>query len=144
MTDRMIPQMTKVGEEHGIKFSYGGRVGNTFDSHRLIWKAREEGGSELQDRVVESVFKAYFEEEKSLGEAEVLAMCAKRAGMEDYAAESVLEDRSYVGREEVEMEMASFRQKWDCRGVPLFVVDGKHPLSGAQSPESFLEVFDML
>lgn len=56
--DAMIPRMTETGRAVGINFSYGGYTGNTFDSHRLIWKAREEGGSALQDKVVESLFKA--------------------------------------------------------------------------------------
>jgi predicted DsbA family dithiol-disulfide isomerase len=30
------------------------------------------------------------------------------------------------------------------RGVPLFIVNGKYPLSGAQPKEAFLEAFDML
>jgi hypothetical protein len=45
----------------GVQFSYGGFVGNTFDSHRLIClvKARQEGGSQLQD------FSAHFEMNKA-------------------------------------------------------------------------------
>ena len=53
----MIPRMRAVAREHGIEMEYGGHVGNTFDSHRLIWAAREEGGSALQDKVVEELFK---------------------------------------------------------------------------------------
>ena len=71
--DGMIGQMKAVGRDVGIDFSYGGRVANTLDSHRLIWYARERGGSELQDRMVEELFRAYFTQEKSLGEREVLA-----------------------------------------------------------------------
>jgi len=56
--DTMIPRMLQMGLSEGIRFSFGGYTGNTFDSHRLIWKAREEGGSEMQDKVVESLFKA--------------------------------------------------------------------------------------
>ena len=40
----MIPRMKGVAAEHGIEIQYGGTVGNTFDSHRLIWLAREVGG----------------------------------------------------------------------------------------------------
>eukprot|EP00956_Cyclotella_meneghiniana_P040687 scaffold202735_cov23-Cyclotella_meneghiniana.AAC.1 len=58
--------MKGVAAEHGIEMEYGGTVGNTFDSHRLIWLAREVGGSELQDSVVERLFKAYFVENKSI------------------------------------------------------------------------------
>merc|ERR1712160_77966 len=80
--DAMLPRMIQTGLFVGIKFSYGGYTGNTFDSHRLIWKAREEGGSMLQDKLVEILFKAYFEEEKCIGEQSVLMNCAERAGMD--------------------------------------------------------------
>merc|ERR1712176_447227 len=68
MVERMVPNMKKVGKEHGINFSYGGYVGNTFDSHRFIWQSRETGGSAMQDKMVEALFAAYFEEEKSMGD----------------------------------------------------------------------------
>jgi len=136
-----ISDMKRIGAAEKIDFSYSGFIGNTLDSHRLIWKAREEGGSDLQDRVVESVFKAYFEEEKSLGEPSVLKECAERAGMD---VSSVLRDGTDAGRREVEEEMEDFRTRFSCSGVPLFVVDGTYVLSGAQPPEAFLETFSKL
>ena len=32
----MLKRMIPVGEKEGIKFSYGGNIANTFNSHRLI------------------------------------------------------------------------------------------------------------
>uniref|UniRef100_A0A7S2GZG4 DSBA-like thioredoxin domain-containing protein n=1 Tax=Helicotheca tamesis TaxID=374047 RepID=A0A7S2GZG4_9STRA len=136
----MVPYMKSVGEECGIKFSYGGHVGNTFDSHRLIWKAREDGGSDLQDKMVESLFKAYFEDEKSLGEDQVLKECCE----EVFGNTSTIMEDSSIGNEEVMQEMEYFRNKYHVRGVPFFVVDGKYELSGAQPSEAFLEIFEQL
>mmetsp|Transcript_14228 Transcript_14228/g.21705 ORF Transcript_14228/g.21705 Transcript_14228/m.21705 type:complete len:141 (-) Transcript_14228:186-608(-) len=138
----MIPYMKQVGKSVDINFSYEGNIGNTFDSHRLIWKAREEGGSELQDRMVESLFQAYFEEEKSLGDVRVLKDCAKRAGMSTDVAEALLDGD--MGSEEVKQEQGEGRSKWKCQGVPLFVIDNKLTLSGAQPPEEFLSIFQTL
>lgn len=140
----MFPNLTRVGREEGIDFSYGGHIGNTFDSHRLIWKAREEGGSDLQDQVVESLFKAYFEEEKSMGDWSVLRECAERAGMKTAGSVLSEEGGGDVGRAEVEGEMREYRVGYRATGVPLFVVDGKYALSGAQPPEAFLELFARL
>jgi len=138
---QMVPQMKEVGKSVDIKFSYGGSIGNTLDSHRLIWKAREEGGSELQDKMVESLFRAYFEEEQSLGEKDVLKNCANRAGMPMDVTEALLNDSS-VGEEEVKFEETKYRSKWKCQGVPLFVIDNKYTLNGAQPPEEFLAAFE--
>lgn len=55
-TARMIPHMQEVGRAEGITFSYGGDMGNTLDSHRLIELAAEQG---KQDQMVEALFKRY-------------------------------------------------------------------------------------
>jgi len=137
----MIPRMRAVAREHGIEMEYGGHVGNTFDSHRLIWAAREEGGSALQDKVVEELFKAYFERNESLGERDVLGRCAAAAGMD--GGDALLDDDAR-GAEEVRREVRAYGQAYGCRGVPMFVIDGKYGLSGAQEPDAFLRAFDRL
>jgi len=142
--DAMIPRMVQTGRSVGINFSYGGYTGNTFDSHRLIWRAREDGGSELQDRVVESLFKAYFEDEQSMGETAVLVACAKRAGMDEAGARDFLEDASSPGTREVQQEMDGFRRRYRVSGVPFFVFNDKHSMSGAQPAMEILSVFKKL
>mmetsp|Transcript_11204 Transcript_11204/g.19147 ORF Transcript_11204/g.19147 Transcript_11204/m.19147 type:complete len:154 (+) Transcript_11204:373-834(+) len=141
MVQRMIPQMKAVAEEYGIKMEYGGHIGNTFNSHRLIWKAREVGGSDLQEKVVESLFKAYFEENRSLGEQTVLEDCASRAG---YSDSSGFLSNSELGKHEVKDEMQQFGRDFQCTGVPMFIIDGKFVLNGAQESDQFLRVFAKL
>lgn len=144
--DAMLPQMIQTGLSVGIRFSYGGFTGNTFDSHRLIWKARKEGGSELQDKVVESLFKAYFEEEKSIGETSVLVECAKRAGMGESGVREFLEDTngSASGAKEVQEELDEYRRNYRVSGVPFFVFNDKYSMSGAQPATEILSVFKKL
>jgi len=137
----MVPYMAGVGKEAGIDFSYGGYIGNTFDSHRFIWQARETGGSTLQNRMVDALFAAYFEKEQSMGEPAVLKACAEQAGMPADVTEALLNDPR-IGEAEVEKERRHFRSKWNCTGVPLFIVDGRFPLSGAQPAEAFDVVFE--
>lgn len=137
---QIVPYMVGVGKQHGIEFSYGGHIGNTFDSHRLLTAAYKEGGAALQDKLVEELFKAYFEQEKSMGEAAVLATCAEKAGMKDTAA-AVLADESLMA-EETQAEMRQYGRA--VSGVPFFIVDGAYALSGAQEPEAFLDLFKKL
>ena len=132
----MVPRMVETGKQEGIAFSYGGNIGNTFDSHRLAYQAREEGGSELQDRVMELLFKAYFEQEKSMGDPNVLAEVVAKSGMT--TGDKVLTDARFRSNE-VHEEMANYGRH--VRGVPFFIIDEKYALSGAQEAESFLEVF---
>jgi len=142
--DAMLPRMIQTGLSVGIKFSYGGYTGNTFDSHRLIWKAREEGGNELQDKVVESLFKAYFEEEKSMGDRDILVDCAKRAGMVESDVRDFLEDAKGPGAQEVHKELDGYGQKHRVSGVPFFIFNDKHSMSGAQPATEILSVFRKL
>ena len=135
----MVPRMIETGKSEGIEFSYGGSIGNTFDSHRLAFQAREEGGSALQDKVMELLFQAYFEKEKSMGDLNVLSDVAARAGMSTGPA--VVEDPSFRA-EEVNAEMVSYGRH--VRGVPFFIIDEKYALSGAQEAATFLEVFERI
>jgi len=146
MVRSMIPKMKATAMEHGIRMEYGGYVGNTFDSHRLIWKAREVGGSELQDKVIEQLFHAYFVDNESLGERAVLEGCAARAGLPSQSSmgDFLADDSDKSGTEEVQREMQDYGRAYQCTGVPMFIVDGKAKLNGAQEPDAFLRVFGQL
>ena len=143
--DAMLPQMKETGLKEGINFSYGGYTGNTFDSHRLIWKAKEVGGIDLQDKVVESLFKAYFEEEKSMGDLSVLIDCANRVEgmMDDVSVKEYLEE-SNNGKNETLKELEEYRRVYGVSGVPFFIFNDKYSLSGAQPPDEILSVFKKL
>ncbi len=96
----------------------------------------------MQDKVVDQIFRAYFEEEKSLGETSVLEECASAAGI--VGSIDFLSDPD-AGAEEVRGEMREYDPRsFRCSGVPVFVVDGKHALSGAQESDAFLRVFGKL
>jgi len=139
---KMIPRMKATALEHGINMNYGGTVGNTFDSHRLIWLAREVGGSELQDKVVESLFKAYFEDNKSIEERDVLQECAVESGLGDECREML--SSVAMGCDEVMREKEEYGRAFQCSGVPMFIVNGQFVLHGAQEDTAFLRVFGKL
>jgi predicted DsbA family dithiol-disulfide isomerase len=143
MVATMIPKMRNVAQEYDIELKYDGYVGNTFNSHRLIWKAWEVGGSELQDKVVNMLFKAYFEENKSLGELTVLEECGKDAGLDEQLLHEFLSNAK-LGTTEVRQEMQEYGRAFQCTGVPMFIVDGTVKLSGAQEPNSFIRLFESL
>lgn len=140
--DGMVSRMKATAAEHGISMNYGGTVGNTLDSHRLIWLAEKVGGSEMQDKVVESIFKAYFTDNKSIETKEVLQACADEVGLGEKCRELFADDT--MGRSEVEQEKQEYGQSFQCTGVPMFVVDGKYVLNGAQEDTAFLRLFSRL
>lgn len=138
---QMLPMMVKVGEAEGIAFSYGGKTGATMSSHRLAQWAFNRGGTAMQGRLMEEMFKDYFEREQFLGDAGVLARAAVRAGVCVREEEAVSFLNTDALRAEVEADVKAFAAKFRISGVPFFVIDGKYSISGAQEAEAFVEVF---
>jgi predicted DsbA family dithiol-disulfide isomerase len=137
---RMIPMMAAVGASLSppVKFSYGGNIGHTRDSHRLAEWAMATGGWRAQHELMEAMMQAYFVNEKSMGEHSVLVECATKAGLDAEEAARVLRDDEYG--DEVDEGAAKWMYEHGIRGVPFFrVQDGLYEASGAQDEAWFVE-----
>ena len=134
----IIERLTAVGKDAGINFSFGGKTGNTRDSHRLLAFGKTKG-AEVQTRVVEELFKSYFEEEGDITSHDVLTEAGARAGLEEAEVKSWLE--SGKGGEEVDKDVAEAQIR-GVSGVPNFVLQGKYEIGGAQDAEAFVKVFE--
>ena len=110
-------RLTALGKDAGIDFSFGGKTGNTRDSHRLVELGKAKG-ADVQTRVVEELFKSYFEEEGDITSNEVLRQAGVRAGLEEVEVKNWLEcDR---GGDEVDKKVAEAQIR-GVSGVPNFV-----------------------
>eukprot|EP00802_Teleaulax_amphioxeia_P020885 Tamp_21193.p1 GENE.Tamp_21193~~Tamp_21193.p1 ORF type:complete len:184 (+),score=69.25 Tamp_21193:279-830(+) len=136
----MLPRMTEAFAKVGIKYSIGGDTGNTFDSHRLIYYAGTKG---KQDAMVEELFANYFVEEKFIGDRAVLLAAAEKCGLDKEEAAKILDDHNAF-RREVEEEKRQYGRQFGVRGVPFFIVNKEEGVSGAQPPETFVEIFNGL
>ena len=130
-------RVAKAGESDGLVFAFDRieRTPNTFDAHRLIWFAGQQG---CQDEVAEALFHSYFTKGSEIGNPGSLAEVASGCGL---------------NREEVERFLASDRAVQDVRaeeamghrlgirGVPYFVLNGSISISGAQPPDIFVSAF---
>jgi len=76
----MVPYMEAEGRANGINFKYGGKIGNTRDSHRLIAEAGDRGG-DMQDRLVNALFHVYFEVNDDISDKATLARIATKVGL---------------------------------------------------------------
>src|SRR5450631_4138742 len=78
-----------VGKEEGIHFAFDRieRTPNTLDAHRLIWLADKE---EVQDVVVEALFRGYFTEGRDISNRQTLIDVVAEAGLDRHKAEEVL------------------------------------------------------
>ena len=135
--NRIYDAIRRVGAAEGIDFRFDRipRTPNTLNAHRLIRLAATEG---RQDAVVEALFQAYFVEGRDIGDLAVLADIAETAGLD---ARMPLE--ADAERASVRAEDARARQM-GIQGVPCFIIDRSYAVSGAQEPEYFLPVFDLV
>jgi len=68
--------MSAYGASAGITYKFGGTVANTLQSHRVIQYFQESKGPVVADRLVNSLYRQYFEEEAHpSSDATLLAAC---------------------------------------------------------------------
>jgi predicted DsbA family dithiol-disulfide isomerase len=128
------------GKEAGINFSFGGRTGHTRDSHRLIRLAGQKG-QETQNRVVDEIFKRYFELEQDITSRTMLESAAEAAGLDGDEVKSYLD--SDHGIEEVEDEVLR-AQELGVSGVPNIRINGMFEAPGAVDPDVFKRIFEKI
>jgi len=128
--------VVEAGAEEGIGFRFDRieRVPNTFDAHRLIWMAGQDGG---QGAVVENLFRAYFIDAEDVGTPEVLQRIGVQSGLDSGRVEQLL--AGDLGRSEVLAEERESRAQ-GVSGVPTFFVSGQPVMSGAQKPDLLASV----
>ncbi|MCX4551851.1 DsbA family oxidoreductase [Streptomyces sp. NBC_01267] len=120
----------------GLGYRTEGRDhGNTFDMHRLLHFAKEQG---RQDELIGLLYRANFADEQSVfGSDEHLVELAAEAGLDAGAARTVLADpTAYADAvRDDEREAAEL----GANGVPFFVLDRAFGVSGAQPAEVFTQ-----
>lgn len=120
------------GKAVGIPFAFD-RIKlspNTLDCHRLILWSKSD---DVQDDVVERLFKAYFIDGEDLTQAETLVRISADAGMQSDLVEQLLETDSDMQKMVKQIEQA---QEMGVTGVPCFIIDQRFALSGAEKPET--------
>ncbi|MET8245497.1 DsbA family oxidoreductase [Streptomyces sp. NPDC005202] len=120
----------------GLEYRTRGRDhGNTFDMHRLLHFAKEQG---KQEELLDLLYRANFAEERSVfNDDERLVELAVAAGLDADGARKVLADPSAYA-DEVRADEREAAQL-GATGVPFFVIDRTYGVSGAQPAEVFTQ-----
>lgn len=136
--EKYMRLMSAYGEGEGIKYKFGGTVANTMHAHRLIQHFQETKGSEVADKIVDSLYRQYFEEERHPSAEGTLLRAATEAGVDEGEAKAFIEDED-EGLMEVKMlvrEQASNQ----IDAVPYIVIEGKRrdlQLEGAKEVDEY-------
>lgn len=129
-TREMIRQR---GADVGFDFGVGmrSRIYNTFDAHRLLHWAGEQG---KQKELKKALFDAYFTRGQDPSSRTVLVQVAGKVGLDEAEAVQILSSGRYA--QEVR-DMEHFYHRNGIQSVPAVIINEKHLISGGQPPEAF-------
>ena len=133
-------QIEKIGKSLGFDFNFSKseRIPNTFNAHRLLWKAREFG---IQTELSEALFKCYFTEGKDIGSKEVLLEVATKVGMDSKMIQLFLDSKE--GGQETADEEMNFIEK-SIGAVPTYFINEKYIIQGGQEPETVVSFLNKI
>ena len=130
--ERIHARVEAAGREAGIGFRFDriDRSPNTFDAHRLLCLAADQG---RQTALKEALLSAYFLEGRDVGDRATLAAIAAETGLQGDVQDWLAGDG---GTEAVRTDLAA-AVDIGISGVPFFIFAGRYAMAGAQPAEVF-------
>ncbi len=126
----------------------GKEVGVTFGNHKLLSNsrlalmaseyARDRG---LHNSFHENIFYAYFTEGLDIGHPDIIAAVAGKSGLDEKETLSAVNAGRYESRLK---EARQEGQLIGLTGVPLFIIENKYKIVGAQPIPVFRDILDQL
>jgi predicted DsbA family dithiol-disulfide isomerase len=138
--DERRAAVIEAGRSAGIEFAFEriGREPNTRDAHRLIRHAADRGKA---GPLVEALFQAHFMKGRDIGDRATLAAIAGDNGLDAAEARAFLDTERGAEAVLAEEEQA---QRLGISAVPCYIFELQYAVAGAQEPEFFLPIFDLV
>lgn len=134
---QMFSRAEKMGRDVGLVLNLENSVvANSFKSHQLLQFAKTKG---LGDEIKEALFKAHFTNAQNIDDDNTLLEIAVAVGLDKEETGKILSSEEYAHQVNQDEITAS---KLGIQGVPFFVFNNKYGISGAQSPETFLDILE--
>ncbi|MEB3218634.1 MAG: DsbA family oxidoreductase [Nostocales cyanobacterium 94392] len=136
---QMFDYARLMGEAAGVALNFENAqlAVNTTLSHRLI----ELTPSNFKNKVVEAIYKAYFEDSLNLGDIDVIVTIAKSSGIDYPELFMHLNDKNACDAIVSESDKA---RNLGINSVPFFILNNQVKINGSQSKEAFIEAFNEL
>ena len=131
-------QLRARGKEVGVVFGDLTILSNSRLALMASEYARDLG---RYDSFHQNIFHAYFTEGLDIGKADVIAAVAGKSGLDEKEMLSAVRDGRYASRLNETRKEASLI---GLTGVPLFVIENKYKIVGAQPIETFRELIDKI
>jgi predicted DsbA family dithiol-disulfide isomerase len=126
----------------------GKEVGVVFGTHTILSNSRsalmasEYARDKNQyDSFHENMFHAYFTEGLDIGKPDVITKVAGKSGLDEKETLSAVRDGRYASRLN---EARKEGQLLGLTGIPLFIIENKYQIAGAQPIETFRELLDKI
>lgn len=133
----MTTRITQQAKLAGLDFNFDYLIpANTFDAHRLLHFACDQG---LSEPMAERLFKAYFTDSNNIADKGILIRLATEVGLDPERVNGVLFSDQYADK--VRADEAFVRQL-KITSVPFFIFDNKYAVSGAQPVSAFSDVLN--
>lgn len=130
---KMTRQVTAMAAEEGLTYDLDRAVSvNTFDAHRLNQLASQH---DLGGHMHERLMKAHLCEGEVLDDLDTLLRLGVEAGLPEEETRQVLHSTRYTDQVNTDLRQA---RQLGITGVPFFVLNNTHAVSGAQSTDTFL------
>ncbi|GFZ95476.1 DSBA oxidoreductase [Paenibacillus marchantiophytorum] len=135
----MFQQVTDAGKAAGLHFDFDKvqKSPNTLKAHQLLAISP----LEIKKDLVDSMFQAYFEDGKDVGDLEVLLDLAEQLGQNREQLSLALQAKDGLESVEDDIEFAS---QAGVTGVPFFVINHKYALTGAQPAATFSQALQQI
>ena len=131
--DNFRKKLTGLGNGVGFTFNLTdrSRVYNTFDAHRILYWAKEQG---KQPEFELALFEELFTNNHDPSSSDVLVRVAHSLGLDDAEVLAILNSERYT--QEVRQEQQLYLSK-GVTSVPTYIINDKYAVSGVQDPDTF-------
>jgi predicted DsbA family dithiol-disulfide isomerase len=129
--------VTQLAKQVGLIYNFDKAVvANSFNAHRFSHFAKHHG---KQNEAEEKLFFSYFTAGKNIDDYQTLIQLGAEIGLNTDDLKAALENGMYADDVKADISEA---YKVGVHGVPFFVFNRKYSVSGAQSPQVFLQTLE--
>lgn len=122
--------------DYAFNFPEKGRVYNTFDAHRLLHWAKDQG---LQTELKLALFDLYFKNAGNPSDHPQLLDCVGQVGLDRKQAQAVLDSDKYTSEVRADQQLG---QQQGISSVPAFIFNNKYLISGGQPKDVFINAMN--
>ena len=132
-----VDHINKLGKAEGIDFKYDTCLGgNTFKAHRLAKYVESKGNYENTEKMIHTLYDAYFTKNLLISDDQVLIKLGMENGLTKEEIEKLLNGDDF-SKEVREDEEKGYLE--GVHGVPYFIISGTEVINGAASKEKMKE-----